>query len=217
MWVDPQVRPSSQRGASSALSSGWPKRDVAREDRRLGLRLAIAAHGAIGHDAAIFEHGERRIERVERPAAGRKRVERLRVERKTGAAVLHHDAGRRQHAAGAELPVKRLDVGDDEPARVRRAHPDRVAFALRRRPARGLACVDLGRFGVEESWRQILIEIGSDLVGIGDDTVAHAKGALGRFDNAVDVFEAFRLRDAQTIEQREDDSEASPCVGGGEL
>ena len=41
------------------------------------LRLAVAAHGAIGDDAAVFERGERRIERVERAAAGRERVSAL--------------------------------------------------------------------------------------------------------------------------------------------
>ena len=35
-------------------------------------------------------------------------------EQKAGAAVLHQHAGARQHAAGAEFPVERLDVGDDE-------------------------------------------------------------------------------------------------------
>ena len=54
--------------------------------------------------------------------------------------------------------------------------------------------------GVEE-----LIEIGGDPVGVGDDAVAHAEGALGRLDQAVDVLEAFGLRDAQAVEQRKDD------------
>ena len=124
----------------------------------------------------------------------------------------------RQHAAGAELPVERLDVGDDEAARVGRTHPDRVAFAIGRRPARGLFWIDPLCFGVKESWRKIVIEVGLDLVGIHDDFVAHAEGTLGGFDDAVDVLETFspsatrrRSNSARMI------SEARPCVGGGVL
>ena len=49
------------------------------------------------------------------------------------------------------------------------------------------------------------IEIGRDLGRIGDDAVANTERALGRFDQAVDMLEAVRLRDAQPIKQREDD------------
>ena len=55
-----------------------------------------------------------------------------------------------------------------------------------------------------------MIEIDRDLVGIGDDAVAHAEGALGRFDQAVDVLETLRLRDAQAIEQRQDHQRGQP-------
>src|SRR5262249_37307105 len=43
---------------------------VAGEERSLGLRLAIAAHAAVGEDAAVGELGERRVEGGERPPAG---------------------------------------------------------------------------------------------------------------------------------------------------
>ena len=43
--------------------------DMAREHGGLRLRLPVAAHGAVGHDASVVEHGERRIERVERQPA----------------------------------------------------------------------------------------------------------------------------------------------------
>ena len=104
---------------------------VPREDHGLALRLAVAAHRAVGHDAAVVEHGERRIERVERQPAGRERIQRLRIEREGRAAVLHQHAGLGQHAARAELPIERLDVGHREPGGVGRAHPDGVAFASR--------------------------------------------------------------------------------------
>ena len=49
-----------------------------------------------------------------------------------------------------------------------------------------------------------------DLVRIGDGAVAHAKGALGGFDQAVDVLEALGLADAQAIEQRQDHQRGQP-------
>ena len=150
-----------------------------------------------------FSDGERRIERVERPAAGRQSVQRLGVERETRAAVLHQHAGCRQHAAGTEFPIERLDVGDDEARCIRRAHPDGVARALRRRPARGFFSIDLLSLDVEKFRCQKMGEIAVDLIRIGDKTVAHAEGALGGFDEAVNVIEAFGLADTQAIEQRQ--------------
>ena len=44
---------------------------VTGEQRGLRLRLAVAAHGAIGHDASVLQHRERGIERVHRKPAGR--------------------------------------------------------------------------------------------------------------------------------------------------
>src|SRR5581483_315014 len=72
---------------------------VAREDRSLELRLAVAAHAAIGDRAAVAETGERRIERVEGLAAGAQWIDRGGIEREGGAAVLPEDAGARQEDA----------------------------------------------------------------------------------------------------------------------
>ena len=143
----------------------------------------------------------------------------LRIEREAGAAVLHQHAGRRQHAARAELPIERLDVGDGEAGGVGRAHPDGVALAVAA-PARARLCGGRScaastsrKAGVEETRRSL-----GDAVRIGDDAVAHAEGALGRFDQAVDVLEALGLarRPAGRTTPRMI-SEASPCVGGGVL
>jgi hypothetical protein len=49
---------------------------MAREDSGLRLRLPVATHGAVGDDAAVIEGGKRGVERMERQAAGRERVER---------------------------------------------------------------------------------------------------------------------------------------------
>ena len=170
VWVEPQVRPRSQRG--------------------LRLRLAIAAHGAIGKDAAVREHRERRIERMERQPAGRQRIQRARFERKAGAAILHEYAGRGQYDAGAEFPIERLDVGNDEPGRVGGAHPHRVPFTIRGRPVRGLAAIDLERLAVEKPAVEIAVDRLLDAIGIGHGAVAHGEGALGRLDQAVHMIEA---------------------------
>ena len=151
-------------------------------------------------------------------AAGRQHVQRLWIEREARAAVLHDDAGGRQHAAGAEFPIKRLDVRDDETTRIRRAHPDCVAFAVRRGPARRLARIDLRRLGIEECRQKIPAEICRDFFRIRDDPIAHAERALGCFDNAMNMFEAFGPGDTKALEQRKDDqrrqilaSEAENC------
>src|SRR5215208_7421423 len=92
---------------------------------------------------------------MERLAAGLERVQRALLEREARAAVLHQYTCARQDAGGAELPIERLNVGDDEAGRIRRAHPDRVALAFRRGPARRLAAVDLHGFGIEEGFFQV--------------------------------------------------------------
>ena len=110
MWVEPQVAPEQPARRIERLLERLAERDMAREHGRLALRLAVAAHRAVGDDPLVLENRERGIERVERPPAGRQRIQRLWIEREARAAVLHDDAGCRQHAAGAELPIKRLDV-----------------------------------------------------------------------------------------------------------
>ena len=40
---------------------------------------------------------------------------------------------------------------------------------------------------------------------------------LGSLDQAMDMIEAFGLPDAKPLEQRKNDQDASPWVGGGEL
>src|SRR5262245_30717097 len=52
-----------------------PKIDVAREDRCLALRLAVAAHRSVGDEAPILECGERWIQRVKWTAAGRECIQ----------------------------------------------------------------------------------------------------------------------------------------------
>src|SRR5580658_3097903 len=123
-WLQTQPRlllapgpPEHPARTIDRLGQRLAKRYVAREHRALRLRLAFAAHGAVGHDASVPENRQRRIERVERQPAGRERVQCATLQRKTYAAVLHQHAGARQHAARAELPIERLDVGHDETGR----------------------------------------------------------------------------------------------------
>ena len=96
------------------------------------------------------------------------------------------------------------------PVAVGGAHPDGVAFAGRRRPARRLAAVDLLGLGVEEGAVEEALRRRRQPVRIGDDAVAHPEGALGRLDQPVDVVEAFRLADPQPLEQRQDDQRGEP-------
>ena len=139
-----------------------------------------------------------------RQPAGHQRIERAALQRKARAAVLHQHAGRRQHAARAEFPIERLDVGHDEARRVGCAHPDRVALARGQRPGRRLAAVDLHRFAGDEALIEIAVERVREEGRIGDGAIAGADRALGRLDQAVDVIETFCLGHTQAVEQRED-------------
>src|SRR3954463_3125049 len=55
--------------------------ETAREDLGLELRLAVPAHGAVGHDPPVTEHREAGDQRMERLAPGLERIDRVRVER----------------------------------------------------------------------------------------------------------------------------------------
>jgi hypothetical protein len=52
----------------------FSKHDVSRKKHRLCLRLTVATHGAVTHDATVLQYGKGRIERVERQAPRRERV-----------------------------------------------------------------------------------------------------------------------------------------------
>ena len=131
---------------------------------------------------------------MERQPAGREIIQRAGFERKARAAVLHQHAGRRQHAAGAEFPIERLDVGDDEARRVGGAHPDRIAGAGGERPGRGFVAVDLHRLAGDEAVVETRARAnGADKFGSVTTRSRMRKRALGRLDQAVDVIEAFRL------------------------
>src|SRR5581483_9629020 len=70
---------------------------------------------------------------------------------------------------------------------------------------RGFAPVDPRDVSIEEARSQEAIEIDSDPIRIGDEAIAYAEGALGRFDETVDVIEALRLAHPQALVEREDD------------
>src|SRR5262249_35420938 len=80
--------------------------------------------------------------------------------------------------------------------------PRRASSGL---PGCGLAAVDRQTLAVEERRREIPIDRMRQTIGIGDHAVAHSKRALGRFNEPVHMVEALALRDAQALEQREDD------------
>ncbi len=122
---------------------------MAGEDHRLGLRLALAAHRAVGHHPSVGEPGQRRLDGVKRPAPRLQAVVMRRVEREAGAPVLPGDPGLLQHDAGAELPIEALDEADRAALAVDRAQPDGVAARIGIGPGRGTGGVDRGGHPVE--------------------------------------------------------------------
>src|SRR5262249_46816721 len=90
-----EARFEAQRGARrSPRAPEHPARPVERfcqrrakihmagEDRALRLRLTVAAHAAISHDAPVLEEGERGIKGVEGQPARCQVIERTRLQRK---------------------------------------------------------------------------------------------------------------------------------------
>ena len=77
-------------------------------NRRLGLRLAFAAHRAVNDRAPIVQQRQRGVQRVEWFAARPEVIERALVERKAAAPILPVDARVLQHDAAAELVIKTL-------------------------------------------------------------------------------------------------------------
>jgi len=69
----------------------------------------------------------------------------------------------------------------------------------------GLAPVDRKRFGIEEFRGEMTLDRMRQAVGIRDHALARGEGPLGCLDQAVNVIETLGLRDAQALEQREDD------------
>ena len=73
---------------------------MAGKDRGLRLRLAVAAHRAIGEHAPIGEAGQRRIERMHGHAAGFQPVRRRRQDRSS-----RRDSARRTPVSGTTTPL----------------------------------------------------------------------------------------------------------------
>src|SRR3569832_1926237 len=78
----------------------------AGKHRRLRLRLAVAAHGAIDHAPVVLHARQRGIERVKWLLAWFKRINMLRFERERAAAVLPVDASPGQHQTTAKHKEK---------------------------------------------------------------------------------------------------------------
>src|SRR3569833_1662965 len=96
----------------------------AGKHRRLRLRLAVAAHGAIDHDPVVLQARQRGIERVKWLLAWFKRINMLRIERERAAAVLPVDASPGQHHAAAKLVVDALYERHGPAFVVDHSHPD---------------------------------------------------------------------------------------------
>ena len=94
------------------------------------------------------------------------------------------------------------------PLRVDGAHVDRVGVGVAI-PRTGALAVDGIGLGVEPLRRQESLHVVAE-GGIGDFRIAHGEGTLGRFDQAVDVVEAFAALHPQPVEQAEDDQRGQP-------
>src|SRR3569833_3442884 len=95
----------------------------AGKHRRLRLRLAVAAHGAIDHDPVVLQARQRGIERVKWLLAWFKRINMLRIERERAAAVLPVDASPGQRHAAAKHVVDSLYERHGPAFVVERARP----------------------------------------------------------------------------------------------
>src|SRR6185437_9444587 len=100
---------------------------IAREHRRLRLWLAIAAHRAVHHGAAVIEPRQRWIERVKGFLARAQGVDVLRIEREGASAVLPVHSAFRQHQSAAEFMIDALDKGHRAAFAIDDAHPYGVA------------------------------------------------------------------------------------------
>ncbi len=67
-----------------------------------------------------------------------------------------------------------------------------------------MLAVDLHRLAGDGAVVEHAVERVREIIRIGDDAVAHAQAALGRFDQAVDMIEAFRVTHVQPREQGQD-------------
>ena len=101
-------------------------------------------------------------------------------------------AGRSQYQR-SRTPGDRLEIADDEAGSSRSAHPDGVAFARSGDGQRAaFLCRILADVDVEESRRHqgSRVRLPSILSGSVTLAVAHDEGALGRFDQAMNMREA---------------------------
>src|SRR5438445_2831839 len=127
--IDPARRLHARLRAHAAI-------ETARDERRLRLRLAFAAHGPVDEArAAVLEiHG--RDQRVQGALAGSKGIGLAGIQREERAAILKDHAGVPGHEARAPREVHRLDErdrvalsigGDDGDGVAARGHPRRGA------------------------------------------------------------------------------------------
>ena len=127
-------RPTCGRAASAARRP--PRRpspvvDDARRERRLRLRLALAAHRAVHELGPSLADQHRGGQRVRGALAGRQAVGVRGIEREEAAAVLQQHAGVAGHDARAPLLVDALDDRGRVAVGVDRAAERRVARGAR--------------------------------------------------------------------------------------
>ncbi len=142
------IQAGAKRPSSFSESEDWPRcgpaasadgrcspaaaplQDIASKQRRLRLRLTVAAHRAIDHHPAIVQARGGRVEGMEWLFARGQSGEMLRVEAEGRPAVLPDDPGVREYHAAAELVIDTLNKRHCQSAVIHDAHPDGIARAF---------------------------------------------------------------------------------------
>ena len=185
---------------------------IAREDLGLELRLAVAAHRAVGEDAPVVEGGERRDQRVEGLAPGLERVRGARVERERDAAVLPEDAGRAAARSPSRTPNRATGCRRRQ-ARRGRSRPSRSCRP--RRGASGKAAAR--RMSIVAASRSNTVgreEISTDRAAAGRDRcTTRSRMAKARFTASIRPWWCSTVSaapDAEPLEDAEDEERGEP-------
>ena len=86
--------------------------DVTREHHGLGLRLSLATHGPIRHDATICQARHRWLDRMKGSTVRLQAIVVRRIKGETGATVLPHDARDFEYRTRTVLPINALNQTD---------------------------------------------------------------------------------------------------------
>ena len=146
---------------------------------RLGLDRLPREGADMIHLAPVGEHGKRRIQGVERAAAGRYAIDRAR-EGQARAAVLPADPGARQDHATAELMIEALNEAHRAALTIHDPEPYGIGRTLDGTPRCRPRGIDRKAFGVEPRCHKPLAYVRPGLEESALVTITHPEGPLAR-------------------------------------